>query len=436
MSSEEERKELARRLLEQSPENWPAELQGLRGAARKMPPELRDRLIAMHRVPAVARGTASDFWRKRLLSAAAALLLAAGVGFGTYRYLQQDESYQAELVALSGAMKSAGNEARTGLLVAESDRLQASQEARAALALSLPAARIEWRIFGAAELQLARLRGDQAVVALSSGRLYSRMDRTGIEERPVALVIHMAHSAAEVRGTRFISEASQQQESLTGLEGEVRFRRRWDALEELPPSVLALSPLLERALEILQQANSVVGPATASTVPVADFDRRLNAVARLRSLLEAPAFSTLRQHSEASDSELQRCRQEIASRFPSAADLQAELTAFRLAFGDPPQVQSIGEERSDFLQQEAESMSEAERDARYASLRADLAGKGEVEFRAAAVERLGRAPQRIRLKSGKVIFGVIFGVEGRYRVYTADDTLLIAPEDIEEISFE
>ena len=88
------------------------------------------------------------------------------------------------------------------------------------------------------------------------------------------------------------------------------------------------------------------------------------------------------------------------------------------------------------MRQSLEQPSEAERKVRYEALLKQNPAPDRETFRRTATQALGKAPQEILLKNGETLFGSVFGLEGKYQVYTAQGIRVVDQDQVEEIRFE
>lgn len=445
MSAGNHEEELARRLLEEPPSNWPGELSALRVEQRKLPPALRARLDQLAQTPPGRPDAALPGRRRFFLASAAgiAATMALVSGIAIYFYagrLSTTEELTVRFVFVQGGVRVSDRPASTGASLKAGDRLSLSPDAVAVIGAGRGAAQAELRLRSQAQANFWTLRPDHFELELSRGVVFAQMDPadgdSSFGRRP-GLVIRTTRTVSSISGTKFSIELNDPGDArLSTYEGNVRFRRRLAALEELPPEVVAGSAPLTEALKILEQAAVLVAAGAESEVTRSDFERRIGLARLLLAALELPAVSGLRGKTDASVEDIRTAQKALSDFFADAGKKSQAIEEFRSAFGDAPLVRNVAPFDLDERQASLETMSDAEREARYEELRARVGSMDRAAFQREARQALGRSPQEIRLKSGEIVYGSVFGVEGRYKVYTAGGIRMLAPEEIEEIKFE
>ncbi len=449
MSEKLSKEELARRLLEQPSAAWPGELDALRVEVRPMPASLRKRLSELTHESAASTASAtgaeppakSRILRFRLaagvsFAGAIAALLLVYFGF----IINRSDSPPAAVVFVSGEVLRNEHRAAVGDRLAQKDRLTVAGQSLAVLLSENAGSQVNLRLLSDSEIRLDLLNSDLFKTRLKSGRIYVSLSRNQERAAPSqGLSIYTRNAEASVTGTVFSVETNSSSDTmLSTYEGTVNFRRRWDALEDLPAELIAKSELLSGTLQVFQKASVKVSALSQSTVHGQDFKDRLRRIERLESALADPSLARLRlrQRSDVSRIEIRSALDFLERAFPTAEDRAANLRLVQAAFGQPPEAQTLSAEQMQARRLSFEAADEKEREARYQELRNGDRPVDRETFRREATRVLGKSPQEIQLKNGETIFGVVFGENGRYRVYTANGIVMLDPEQIEEIKFE
>lgn len=425
--------ELARRLLEEPSSAWPDELQALRVPIRPMPASLRSQLNALA-TPAPLRETPRAPARLPTrgtlrLAAAATLVLSMGVALYLYSLRSPTggrDSLVATVTVAEGSLRRAGAAVVSGDTISEGDELAVAAGSRATVSAARDGTEAQLQIQPDSQMRFDALRREHVQAHLHQGSVLASLahkdqNKDAGTSRAFGLSLTTSTCEARVTGTSFSWEQSPVGDTtLATFEGTVAFRRRWDALEDLPEELIAESEVLSATRRILVEAESPVPAGSQSAVAHSDFRSRLQGVAALERLLAHPALTRLRTTRRQGDrrdagdaigdtardadlqAEIETARRAIDEAFPTPQQRAEIVEHARKAFGQPPVVRTM-----------------------------DRAA-----FRREAVRLYGKAPQEIVLKTGETIFGTVFGEDGRYRVYTATGLTILSPDQIEEIRFE
>lgn len=457
---------LARQLLDEPPSAWPEELTALRVAVQPMPASLRLRLnqiaasqeaeerAQVEAEPGTARPRREPLrlprrsFRPLAAAAAIAVLVMAGAIY-QFRFRQGAGNGSDGLVATitfaDGDLHSGQRRLARGDVLHTGEELTAGPRALAVLSARSGETEAKLRVRPESHLQMEILRTDLVQARLHRGAILASLSHDTPSQKPApGLALTTSTSEGQVTGTVFSWEAdSAGDTTLTTFEGTVVFRRRWDALEDLPDELIARSELLSEARNIFRSATAPVPAGSQSTIAASDFQRRLRIIPTFDRLLNEPPMQQLRMQgpnrvapSEASQGQRDAALKAIEAAFPTPTDRSAILQLVREAFGQPPEVRSISEPELRTRRESLEAASEAERDARYSELRKSDQAMDRETFRREATKALGKPPQEILLKNGEKIYGTIFGENGRYKVYTATGITMLSPEEIEEILFD
>ena len=451
--SEPRNEELARRLLEEPPEAWPGELQGLRIETRQMPAALRARLDSLATAEVTDAQSAGRFRGRRptaWFAGPARLALAAGFtaavcAIGLYvfaNFRSGGGRLQAALTFVRGDVRSGARKLGTGERLGETDVLSVGKDSVAALLVAQGPLHTELRVSADTELRFTDMRAALLEARLSRGAAMVRVSRSAAaqpgEGGPLVALSSPA-AIASVRGTHFSLDLNSAGDTrLSVYAGTVSFRRRWPQIEELPAALITQSPLLSGAMRILTHAASSVKEGGESVVLGRDLTDRARRLMRLRSALAEPSVAGLRGRPSVSQAELNAALASLAHSFSAPAEPASTLKLMAEEFGVPPHVTFRTSEELDDRRLALESVSPAERESRYQTLIKKLADSSmdKETFRREVTAALGKAPQEIRLKNGKTVYGSVFGVDGRYRVYTRSGVQTLAPDEIEEILFQ
>ncbi len=445
MNQDSQYEELARRILEDPPASWPGNTGGLRVETKSMPHSLRENLLSAARAGAqrkeVRRGLPRAAWAGGL-AAAAALLVGVYVAFVGLPRTATDAPLQALVEFAVGDARSGDRVLRTGDLLDERASVRVGPQSVAVLSVGKEPHRAEVRLQAGAHVRLDQLRATRVRGTLESGAALVRVapfgPGTSGPRTERSFVLASPTAIASVRGTRFaLAVAPSGDATLTVFEGSVAFRRRWPELEELPKGLVSESPLLSAAVEIVTKAETSVAAGSESAVPKPDYSARIQRLTELAQALAHPALSVLRNRTDVTAQEKKAALTVLAQRFPDEAARASMVRRVRDAFAEPPTVTKLSEEQQDERRQAAESLDPAERQARYAKLMKELGSrKADREtFRKEVSRALGKAPQVVKLKNGKTLYGSIFGHDGKYRVFTESGVHTVDPSEIEEIQF-
>ncbi len=431
--------ELAKRLLEDDPSQWPASLATLQVEKRRMPAALRAKLDAMAQESPRGKVIHRAWWgRPTGLAAAAAVILGISVALGVLLSRRTDSFSHAVLSFVSGSVRVNGTEGKVEQRIQDGAQVSVGPRSTAVLSVKRPAASAEIRIQAGSDVSSIKIGTEHLVFVLLRGAVLAsltRKDSSSSGEKPDLLAVRTGIAEASVRGTRFSIESESGKETrLTTFDGVVTFRRRWAELEDLPSSLLDQVAFLSQIRGIFLEASSSVPAGSESVVENVDFKERTRGMARLETVLALPEISALRGRSTASEAEIMAAKKAIEEAIPSPEERMAIVQAARLSFGQPPVVTSVSDEALEDKQARLLELSDEERDARYAKLLAGRSDSG--TFKKEAEKTLGKKPQEIRLKNGEKLFGSVFGIDGRYKVYTATGIRMIDPSEIEEIRFE
>jgi hypothetical protein len=304
----------------------------------------------------------------------------------------------------------------------------------AVIALEQDGYHAQIRVQAESTISIQAVRTDAFDTKLERGSVMASLERKSTDRR---MTVSTPAAVAAVRGTRFSLEVdSARDTTLSTYEGTVSFRRRLAALEELPEELIAKNEVLRNSREILIKASASVSAGSESSVQVRDVDARLSRVARLGEALNDPLVSRLRNRADASDREIQDALNRLAELF-SNADVQASiLSSVTAEFGDSPEVRSVSADELALRRSTLETLTEAERDARYKELQANAQKMDRDTFKKEASRVLGKAPQEVLLKNGETIYGSVFGESDRYKIYTSSGIRIVELEQVEEIKFE
>lgn len=432
--------ELARRLLETPPREWPGALPALRVEKKTMPPQLRARLQAMGQEKSSPPGeieegrkASAPAWRRPLI-AAAALILAAGGGWWVYLQIAAPGAVQASVEYVHGVVRGSAGDLQQGQSLRAGDILRSEAGAVAGLAVKSPAAAVAVRLFSQSTLAIVGLQSEQMEFQLSDGALHARLD--AVDGAAPTLRIRTQFSQSTVVGTRFALEHKGSELRLSTFEGRVAFRRRLPELDELPPELFSRSELLQALRQVLIDASASVGASSESTVAGDEVRTRFARLPALQAMLSGEAVTRLRQSPAPAAAEIDAALVAIEAAYPGEAERQRLIADFRAAFGDPPVVRSLDSFENEERERVLLEPGPEEREARFQALLRDHPQMSPTEFASQATRVLGKAPQRIELLDGTMVFGVIYGEGGQYRVYTAQGPRLLRPDQIREIYFE
>jgi ferric-dicitrate binding protein FerR (iron transport regulator) len=431
--NDSQREELARRLLEQAPASWPEELRALRMDLRAMPEGLRSKLAAMHG----QKESRASFKTKVIrwpvaaaVSFSGAIAAALVVYFGVFRV----DVPPMRIVFSDGDTRKEGQPVKTGAL-GEHERITVGDASSLVLGSADKKTEIGLRVRANSELTLPVLQADLVEARLVRGVVLSQLSRKDSPGR--ALLISTHNAQTRVTGTVFSVDVSRSSDTLLStFEGTVSIRRRWSDLEDLPENLLQRSEILSRSRDVFLKASASVPAGSQAVVSGMDFERRLGAIPHLRKILSDPRISALRGRLKVSDSEVETAKKIIESNFPGPGEREENLRLVETAFGQPPEVTVVPAEDLSAMRQFLEQPSEAERKVRYEALLKQNPAPDRETFRRTATQALGKAPQEILLKNGETLFGSVFGLEGKYQVYTAQGIRVLDQGEVEEIRFE
>ncbi|MCE9597371.1 MAG: FecR domain-containing protein [Spirochaetia bacterium] len=436
--SDNRHEELARRLLNEPPTQWPKELAPLRVEMRTMPLALRAKLDTLNKAAqaqAIADKPANVASKLPFRIAVASFGTAVAAGLIVYFGLFMNSNVApATIVTVDGQVLKNGAPAKAGDTLRENEQLKVGSDSLAVVVAQHGESEARLRVQPDSDISVESLRADLFDVRIKVGRLLAMVPR---KPKPGSrsLYISTPTTVASVRGTVFSVELNSSSDSmLSTYEGTVSFRRRWEALEDLPPALIKRSEILSSSVEIFEKASASVGAGTQSVVRDQDFKDRLSRIEPLNSVLSGPLFVGLRKKKNPADAEIQAALQALDQAFANAEARAGILKQVEAAFGQPPQIETPSAEELKARREAFEALSPGERQARYDELRAKPMDRE--TFKREATRVFGKAPQEIILKNGETIFGTIFGESGRYRVYTATEVRLVDPEEIEEILFQ
>lgn len=449
MSENAKYEQLAARLLEDPSASWPEPLQPLRTEVRVMPSALRDRLLEMsaeaERTPAAPAGKLLFFGSRSFARLALAATVTAAFGIGLYVYLgvlPGGAATEVQVAFVQGQVTQNGKAVRRLDALGEGQRLEVGPGALAVLRATNPSMQADLRLGAGAVFSAQSLASGPMIARMERGVAFARVRRSGANSppddsnKPVVLALVAPSAELSVTGTEFSFGLNDLGDvRVATFEGEVRFRKRLAALEDLPAELIARSELLTDALAIIGSAVVVVPAGAQSTVSASAVARGSATLELLPAALSEKAVAGLRGRQQVSDAELKAALAAIERHIATAAQKQSCLGSVRRAFGVPPVVQRVGLDQLESEREDLQRTSTAERDARYEELRAAGMPQDRAAFARQAKRILGKAPQEIVLKNGETIFGTVFGLDGRYRVYTAKGIRTLAPAEIEEIKF-
>lgn len=428
--------ELARRLLDQPSSQWPKEIAPLRVEMRSMPPALRAKLDAMNTSAQQGKPVASiNLVRRtpfRIAMASLGTAIAASV-LVYFAFLRQGEVPPVTIATAEGEVLRNGTQARNGETMRESETLKVGNESLAVLSAEHKGDEEKLRVQSGSELAIESLQANVLEFRMRVGRLLAQVPKKK-ERGSREFWISTPTTVASVRGTVFSMETDAESTKLSTYEGAVEFRRRWDALEDLPPALIAKSEVLSGTLKVFQKASANVESGKESNVSDADFKERLAKIEPLNGILSGADFVRLRKKKNLTDAETEGALKALDNAFSNGEARTDILKRVDAAFGQPPTVETMTPEDMKARRESFEALSPAERQAKYDELRKKPMDRE--TFKREATRLMGKAPQEVILKNGETLYGTIFGENGRYRVYTATEMRIVTPEEVEEILFE
>ena len=343
------REELARRLLEDPAQNWPDDLKGLDVELRPMPPALRQKLVGLanssDRVELKTKSS-SEVSEKRtvLRMAGAALIGAVAATVVLYLAIFRGEAPHATLVFADGNIVREARQLRTGDRLYHGDRISAGDQSLAVLTARDASRQTLFRLRGSAELSFEILQSDLIEARLGWGRIYAKVPANAPADAPAdrwPLKIVTPLAIASVRGTEFIVESSRADTVLATQAGAVEFRRRWAALEDLPPQLFEQSEFLSQVRQVFIDASSTVPAGSQSIVSAPDFTRRFARAGEIVDALGAAPFADLQRRPSATEAELKAALADLEQKFPTPGARAQSLRLLKAAFGDPPALQLV-----------------------------------------------------------------------------------------------
>ncbi|MCR9145122.1 MAG: FecR domain-containing protein [bacterium] len=437
------REELARKLLEDPTQDWPEDLQALNVPVRPMPAALRQKLVGLANsddgagAESVSSKTPPKASANKIvfrIATAAAFGGAVAAAFAFYLTIFRVEAPHATLVFAEGRVTREEQPLQVGDKLREGDAIVAGEQALAVLAAKDAGREFLLRLRGDATLSFETLQSSLVQARLKRGRIYAKASADASADRwPLRIVTPLA--VASVRGTEFTVESPGADTVLATQEGSVEFRRRWAALEDLPPQLFEQSEFLSDARRIFIDASATVPADSQSTVSAQDFARRVGDAGEIAKVLSASSIADLRGRSSTTGEEIKAALAELEQSFPTHEDRTESLGLLKAAFGDSPAVQPVAFEDMQERRFALIEPADKEREARYLEIRAAQPEMDAETFRREALRALGKPPQTVILKNGETIFGVIFGENANYRIYTADGIRVVAPAEVEEILF-
>ncbi|MBL8020167.1 MAG: FecR domain-containing protein [Leptospirales bacterium] len=428
--------ELARRLLDQPSSQWPKELAPLRVEMRSMPPALRAKLDAMNQSTSQGKPVTSiSLVRRRSFRIAAASFgtaIAASV-LVYFAFIRQGEVPPVNIVTAEGEVLRNGTAVKSGDKLREGETLKVGNEGLAVLSGEDKGDEDKLRVQGGSELALESLQTGVLEFRMKVGRLLALVPKKK-ERGSREFWISTPTTVASVRGTVFSVETDVASTKLSTYEGAVEFRRRWEALEDLSPILIAKSEVLSGTLKVFQKASANVESGMESNVSDADFKERLSKIEPLSGILSGPDFVRLRKKKKLTEAETEGALKALDQAFSTNEARSEILKRVDAAFGEAPAVVTMTPEEMKARRESFEALSPAERQAKYDELRKKPMDRE--TFKREATRLMGKAPQEVILKNGETLYGTIFGDNGRYRVYTATEMRIVSPEEVEEILFE
>ncbi len=447
---------LARRLLEDPPTAWPEDIEKFRVPVQPMPASLRSRLKELPHESEVSRLSENDHRREKnlqpfrgirlQLAVAASFLVVFGTGLyfsiGPLRQYYQNgmKGSQASIVFVQGYVIHENSPMAVGDSLREGESMDVGEGSLAVLVSKGKETEARLRIHPQSQIRIDALKPELFQIRQSRGTLLANLSHKDSNTISRALSIVSSTSESSVVGTLFSTEVNKWGDTtLTTYEGTVVFRRRWDALEDLPEKLIMQNEVLSEVRNIFQTASARVSPGKKSRIVMGDFRSKLKRITPLMQALSDPTMARLRRDQDPSPSEIDAALNSLDKTFATPKERRAMIELVQSIFGNPPEVESVSVNELQTRRSQLEDKTEKEREAVYQELlnaNHSMEKMDRETFRREMTRVLGKSPQEIILKNGERIYGTIYGVDGRYRIYTATGTRVMDPEEIEEILFE